>query len=107
MRETPSLTTFLLCSFALSEAVEVGSETIETSWSISAKSSMVSVGANARLNLAILCKTSIASASLPRPRRYLGLSWNVKSKVRAAKTSRATPPRMTGAGGLSAFPKRR
>jgi hypothetical protein len=50
-----------------------------SSASISAKCASVSVGGGARLNAAILCRTSIASCSRPRPSRNLGLSWNVKT----------------------------
>ena len=61
--------------------------------SISAKCSIVNSGGAHLLYLAILCKTSMAASSLPRPIRYLGDSWKSKRKNRAMKTSKVIPPR--------------
>ena len=45
------------------------------------------------LNLAILWMTSTASSSRPFPMRYLGLSWNLKTKKRTDHNRRVSPPR--------------
>ena len=62
-----SLTTCLVVVAASS-----GAALSPDSASIAAKCSSVKVGGGALLYFAILCKTSIASASLPRERRNFG-----------------------------------
>lgn len=61
--------------------------------SIRLKCSIVSVGGGALLNFAILCRTSIASASFPLLIRNFGDSWKGNTKYRRKKTTRVTQPR--------------
>lgn len=67
---------------------------LESVSSIMANISSVSSGGGARLNFAILCRTSMASASLPLLSKNLGDSWNVKTKKRRKKMNSVTQPRI-------------
>lgn len=89
----PFHTLFAVSARVCGPASATMAEEFESCSSIRANISTVNSGGGARLNLAILCKTSMASASLPRESKNLGDSWNVKMKKRRKKMSRVTQPR--------------
>lgn len=88
-----SLPTFLVISARVRGPSTLTSDALESISSSAANISSVNCGGGARLNLAILCRTSITSASFPLARRNFGDSWNVKTKKRRKKINKVTQPR--------------